>query len=197
MAKKEIKFALSSEMQDQWQPEYDEADEFKVLKYKRNLTLDNYTISRSGVICGPNKKNLKWGACSPNRNEKSSPRCIAMKDGTRHNLYVHICVAFSFFDEVKWNIPVEVLQAFEECPDVIKDILISQCFQVDHIDENTWNPSLDNLQIMLPYDNQLRSKHQYSGLGHKNTGENHWTAKRKMRNLHEKVTKLIDKQRED
>ena len=167
----------SAEMQAKWQPKPNPDDEYRPAVYKGGGVFDKYSVSTNGVILGqvmPGKRDgLKWAACAPERGEGSVPRVMLCQNGIKQAALVHCVVAFTYIDRVKWNIPQEIVEDFHNCPDSIKQILLHQCFEVDHIDENTWNPNLENLQMILPMDNKRKTMIGNT-FAAKNTGDNHW-----------------------
>ena len=157
---------ISSEvMREKYFPEYNPDDEFRPIKWKHFMKpVTKYKISRSGIVVGPKGIPLKWMAKNADRGENSTPQVgiyvdkdELYTDRTKKDLQIHRGVAFSYYDELQWEMGEDFLEKFEVADPLIQKILIDEVFQVDHHNGVRWDTHISNLRLMLPGDNRKKS----------------------------------------
>ena len=138
------------------------------LKYQ-GVTFHNYKISKYGTVIGPRGTKLKWqvrskttpypciGASTLNKAEITIPEenWTATQWARKINIAIHNAVAESFLDFTEDNLP-DCLKGYnldEKALTYIRSLMT-----VDHIDNDTGNPHVDNLRYITPRENAPSNK---------------------------------------
>lgn len=152
-----------------YRPKYDPDEIFRPAICKEE-SFPDYKVDRRGVIVSKRcPTGLVWGGTTSPQNPKARtiPRVSLRKNGVSHNILVSVLVAHTFVSEMSFKkIPLEILEDWDKYSPLLQSVLLNQTFQVDHINRNVWQPSLDNLQFMLPADNHAKDMigNTYSGM---------------------------------
>lgn len=151
----------SADMRKKYYPEYDPNDEYRPVKWQHFMSpIPKYRINRSGLVIGPSGRPLLWKANKPERGEGSSPSVNlsrVLPEGKNKPLQVHRGVAYTFYEELQWDMDDSFIEEFEKCSPFIQKLLLDSVFHVDHHDGIRWNPHISNLRLMLPMDNYEKS----------------------------------------
>ena len=149
-------------MREKYFPEYDPNEELRPLKWAHFMKpITTYKISRSGIVIGPKGIPLKWLAKNADRGENSTPKVslygvreAIYTNSTKKDAAIHRAVAFTYYDELQWDMSDEFLGKFDVADPLIQRIFIDQVFEVDHHNGIRWDPHISNLRLMLPGDNR-------------------------------------------
>ena len=164
----ELKELNAEELRGLYQDFEIEDEEFVPLVFNGNPT--RYKISKYGNILGVRGQKLKWIAKWPNgKNNKPYalvsilPTKDKFSDGDftyqaknkAASLYIHRLVAEHFLPFPEY-LPEELKEDWGNISENTQNI-IKSCLQVDHIDENSFNPRWDNLEWVTGKENSRRS----------------------------------------
>lgn len=158
----------AEELRDLYQPLDIEDEEFVPLVF--NGTPTRYKISKYGNVLGIRGHKLKWIAKWPNGKHNKPYALISImpteekfSDGNyvyqsknkAVSVYVHRIIAEHFLPFPE-HLPEELKEDWGKINENTQNIIRS-CLQVDHIDENCFNPRWDNLEWVTGKENSRRS----------------------------------------